>query len=87
MFDKVKKAKITPTDLAWLLGVSRPTCSLWMNGHCAPHPLHAKKVTALVNAVTRSLADGRLPVPQSRGDERKRHLRDALAPYLPKRVQ
>lgn len=87
MFKNVKKAKIRPSDLAWLLGVSRPTCSMWMNGRAQPHALHVKKVQTLISAIDMALAANKLPVPPSKGDARKAHLRDALAPFLPKRVQ
>jgi DNA-binding XRE family transcriptional regulator len=64
-FTPVKNASLRPHDLAQLVGVSRVTCSMWLNGHGQPHYLLTDKVQKIVDAVDRAVSAGLLPVPHS----------------------
>lgn len=62
-FDVVKTAGLTVTDFAKIAGVSRVTASLWINGHSAPHALHASKIARLLKALTKAIKSRQLPAP------------------------
>jgi hypothetical protein len=78
-FTPVKKAGLKPSDLAPLVGVSRVTCSYWLNGYIQPHRFHRDKVQDLVDAVARATKSGLLPVPLSTmRRERAHYIRQAI---------
>lgn len=62
-FDPAIQARLGPSDLSKLLGVSRVTCSSWLNGHAQPHNLLTDRVAALLDNITQALEAGDLPVP------------------------
>jgi predicted transcriptional regulator len=62
MFDPVRHAKMTPSNVAKLLNVSRVAVSLWMNGHSEPHHLIERRVKRLLSAVDAAVKDGKLPL-------------------------
>lgn len=57
------EAELRPRHLAALLGVSRVTASLWLNGHGEPHVLIRKKVDALAELVSKAIESRSLPIP------------------------
>lgn len=63
--DVFKKAKLRPKHVAPMVGVSRVTASLWLNGHSYPHHLIAGKVANLAQLVSKAMDDGKLPIPDS----------------------
>jgi hypothetical protein len=62
-FGPVHRANLGPIDLAKFLGIGRPTCSYWLNGHKQPHPLHRDRVKAVVDAISTATQSGEFPVP------------------------
>lgn len=62
--DTFRKAKLGARHIARLVGVSRVTASLWLNGHCKPHVLLQEKVNLLAVKVADALASGKLPIPE-----------------------
>jgi hypothetical protein len=71
MFEIVRKAGLTATDLARLLNISRTTCSLWMNDHREPHHLHRARVDTLLRRVKAAVKAKALPVALPREPERR----------------
>lgn len=63
--DVFLKAKLRPKHVAPLVGVSRVTASLWLNGHGNPHHLIAGKVAKMAQLVSQAISDGKLPIPES----------------------
>lgn len=59
-----KKAGLRPKHLAPILGVSRVTASIWLNGHGEPHVLLKKKVDALAALVSKAIEARKLPIPE-----------------------
>ena len=74
-----KLAGLRPKHLAAVLGVSRVTASIWLNGHGKPHVLLLDKVSDLAERVSHSMSVGELPFPGyvSKSDEVK-YLKDIL---------
>lgn len=64
-FAPVHEANLLPSDLAKLVKVSRVTASMWLNGHAQPHHLLSERVSTTVDAVSRAVQAGLLPVPHS----------------------
>jgi predicted transcriptional regulator len=62
MFEIIKTAKLTPSNVAKLLNVSRVAVSLWVNGHSAPHKLIERRVERLLTAVEAAVNRGDLPI-------------------------
>jgi len=62
MFDVIRTAKMTPSNVAKLLNVSRVAVSLWMNGHSEPHHLIRRRVDRLLRAVDAAVKAGTLPL-------------------------
>jgi len=62
--DIFKQAKLAPRHLHRLLGVSRVTVSLWLNGHGSPHRLLEHRVDDLAKRVKQALDEGKLPIPK-----------------------
>ena len=62
--DTFRKAGLRPKHLAPILGVSRVTASIWLNGHGQPHVLIRKKVDALAELVSKAVAARKLPIPE-----------------------
>jgi hypothetical protein len=71
MFEIVRKAGLTATDLARLLNVNRCTCSLWMNNHRKPHHLHAQSVEAELAAIKAAVRSKALPTALPRQPEQR----------------
>jgi len=83
LFAAAKNAKLKTIDLAALLGVSRPTISMWLNGHAEPHHLHANKVVKILDAVRLALEAGDLPTPKGlSAPERLDYLRNVVATHI-----
>lgn len=61
--DTFREAKLASRHIAKLLGVSRVTASLWLNGHSNPHVLLQEKVKQLAEAVSKATENGKLPIP------------------------
>ena len=80
MFEPVIAAKLRPCDLSKLLGVSRVTCSLWLNGRSNPHRLLAGRVKRLLDIVGLCVQNGTLPVSRDvHRRERAHHIQTVLA--------
>lgn len=62
--DTFREAKLASRHIAKLLGVSRVTASLWLNGHTSPHVLLQEKVMQLADAVSKATQQGKLPMPE-----------------------
>lgn len=62
-FTPVKNARLGPEDFRKLCGVTRVTCSNWLNGHAQPHHLLTDKVAKVVDDVRLAVEAGLLPVP------------------------
>lgn len=78
--DTFRKAGLRPKHLAPILGVSRVTASIWLNGHGQPHVLIRKKVDALAELVSKALAARKLPIPEDVSKtEEVRYLKVTLA--------
>ncbi len=58
-----REAGLGARHIAKLVGVSRVTASLWLNGHCKPHVLLQEKVNLLAESIAGALASGKLPIP------------------------
>jgi len=56
-------ARLLPSDLAKLLGVSRCTVSFWYSGKSSPHSMIRAKVDKLLDGISRAVEAGDLPVP------------------------
>ena len=84
MFDYVrKKAGLTPTDVAKLLGVSRVTASLWFNKRAQPHHLITKRVERLLAAIKLAVQANDLPPPANLSRAaRWEHIREVLANHV-----
>lgn len=83
MFDVVKQAEIKPHELARLIGVSRVTASMWLNGHTNPHKLLEAKVQKVLDAVRRALDEDQLPAPRGlTGEDRRNYIHAALVAQL-----
>ena len=79
MFKYVKAAELRPCDIAKLLGVSRVTVSLWLNGRNNPHHLIAGRVQKLLDAVHLAVENASFPVPRDISRrERGLYIRTAL---------
>ena len=79
MFKYVKAAELRPCDIAKLLGVSRVTVSLWLNGKNNPHHLLSGRVSKLLDSVRLCVDSGAFPVPRSVSRrERGLYIRTAL---------
>lgn len=61
--DTFREARLASRHIARLLGVSRVTASLWLNGHSNPHVLLHEKVMQLAEAVSKMTDEGKLPIP------------------------
>lgn len=66
-------AGLRPKHLSPILGISRVTASIWLNGHGNPHVLLHKKVANLAHLVSKAVDSGKLPIPAdvSKSDEVK----------------
>jgi hypothetical protein len=62
MFELAKKANVLPHDVAKALGLNRITVSLWYNGHSKPHRLLTDKVSSLLDAISKAVDAGELPI-------------------------
>lgn len=62
MFELAKKANVLPHDVAKALGLNRITVSLWYNGHSKPHRLLTDKVSSLLDAISKAVEAGELPI-------------------------
>lgn len=62
--DAFREAGLRPKHLAPILGISRVTASIWLNGHGDPHVLLRKKVDTLAALVMKALDAGKLPIPE-----------------------
>lgn len=58
-----REAGLRPKHLAPIIGVSRVTASIWLNGHGEPHVLLRKKVDALEALVRKAIQARKLPIP------------------------
>lgn len=61
-FDIIRQAGILPGHFARYFGYKRVTVSMWVNGRCQPHTLHAPKVYADLALVALALKSELLPV-------------------------
>lgn len=61
--DTFREAGLRPKHLAPILGVSRVTASIWLNGHGEPHVLIRKKVDVLAELVSKAIKARKLPIP------------------------
>ena len=75
------RTKVTHSDLARLVDVSRVTVYNWLTGG-TPHRLIASKLTAVLAALEAAEAAGQLPVVERRRDERTALLQDIVAAHI-----
>ena len=61
-FSFAKTAKLTQTELAAALGVSRVTVNLWIKGKSKPHRLHAGDIKRRLTILRELVESGKLPV-------------------------
>lgn len=62
--DTFRQARLESRHVAKLIGVSRVTASLWLNGHSKPHVLLHEKVNLFADAVSKATDAGKLPIPE-----------------------
>jgi len=67
------RAEIRPHHLLEFVDVTRPTVSLWLNGHQAPSPLIINDLLRIQDAVEEALETGALPVPRTQGMSTHEH--------------
>ena len=72
-FQPIRDAALTPHDLSGLLGISRVTCSKWLNGHSQPHRLLEEDVLRVIDDVRKAVEADRLPVPFTVTRRERRH--------------
>ena len=60
-FSFAKSAKLTQSELAAVLGVSRVTVNMWIKGKAKPHRLHAGDIRKRLNALREAIESGKLP--------------------------
>lgn len=83
MFDVIRQAGLRANEVGRLLGVSRVTVSLWLNGHANPHRLHANKVNKVLDAMTAAVEAGELPAPKGlSAEDRAAHIRNVIVAHL-----
>ena len=77
------QARLLPSDLHHLLGVSRCTVSMWFNGHHEPTPSLRSKVNKLLDAIKAGVEAGDFPVPHGiKRRERGPYVIEHLAKHL-----
>ena len=64
-FSALQTAKITQSEFASLVGVSRITINLWVRGKANPNRFIADRVTEILGAAKDALESGSLPVARS----------------------
>lgn len=81
-----RRAEVSPHHLLEFVSVTRPTVSLWLNGHQVPSPLIINDVLRIQDAVEAALMKGDLPVRRTQGmgvqehrDKVKRRIEEYLA--------
>ena len=83
MFDIVRTAELLPHEIDKILGVSRVTVSMWVNGHNKPHRLLENKVGTLLDVMHRAVEGGDLPLsPDVPREERHAKLLSIVAKHL-----
>lgn len=60
-FSFAKTAKLTQSELAEVLGVSRVTVNLWIKGKSKPHRLHAGDIRKRLTALKAAIESGNIP--------------------------
>ncbi len=79
----IERAGLTQGEFAELIGVSRNTVNLWMNGPRRPHFLLRRRVDKALELLKKAVDDARLPgaMPPPRPghtEERAQYIRSAL---------
>lgn len=64
-FENIKAAGLTQQEFAALVGSSRVTVNLWVNGTNMPHRYIREKLTEVLTALGAAVAEEKLPLPAS----------------------
>lgn len=78
-FGIIAQAGLTQREFAELCGVTRTTVNLWTTGKMEPHRFIKDSVEAQLEGVARSVAEGTLPLPNSKKGDRMAAVRAAVA--------
>jgi transcriptional regulator with XRE-family HTH domain len=79
MFEVIRQAGLRTREVGRLLGTSRVTVSLWLNGHTSPHRLHANKVNKFLDALKHAVEVGELPPPKGlKPEERETYVTNVV---------
>ena len=68
-FDIVKKAGLTQTQFAGLVGVSRITVNTWLKGHFTPQVRLRARVRKALDLLSEAIETGVLPVPKDQAQK------------------
>ena len=60
-FSAVRDSGLSQAEIARVLGVSRVTVNLWLNGKMNPHRYNAHNVELAVNSLTAAIKSGLIP--------------------------
>lgn len=60
-FDILSKSGVSKSLFADVIGVSHASVCHWIAKRCSPHPLRAKKIKRVLNAIERAVECGDLP--------------------------
>lgn len=66
-FSVVRESDLSQVELAHVLGVSRITVNLWLNGKSSPHRYNEGNVSAKITALNKAIKDKMLPVKPAKG--------------------
>lgn len=81
-FTPLTAGKVTQTEFAALLKVSRVAVSGWVHGRMGVHPMRAPRVTRLLKVIDQATKDHKLPLNGIPRAQRLDALKKVLVSYL-----